>query len=367
MGTDRARNEAKQSKVEWLDLVVEGLPVGVVQIRASRIIPNRRARALLGVEPSDEAASDLARLASMFRKDEGTPLSIADFQSMLASDTPRWEDRVLHREDGSKIPVVVSGWSPGREADGRSAGVFLVEDIRVFREAERARSEWATVVSHDLKQPLTVISTYAGLLARQAGDEGARTKAEHILSSVATLTRMISDLTDAIRMESRTLEVKKERVDAAALFERIGERAAELVTGNRLHVKIPRGPLEVDADPKRIEQVMNNLISNAEKFSYPDTPIDVGLRSSDGQVEFWVANEGEGIDPGDLPRLFDRFHRGERVIRGGVSGLGLGLYIAKGLVEEHAGRIWAESEPGKTTRISFVLPLKKANKPSGTT
>jgi signal transduction histidine kinase len=115
--------------------------------------------------------------------------------------------------------------------------------------------------------------------------------------------------------------------------------------------------LFVRGDEQRLEQVMSNLLSNAIKYGTPGTQVVFELRERDGYAEVTVSNRGPGIPADELPRLFDRYMRSRTVSAEGPKGLGVGLYIAKGLVEAHGGRIWIESVPGDTTTFHFTIPL----------
>jgi signal transduction histidine kinase len=134
------------------------------------------------------------------------------------------------------------------------------------------------------------------------------------------------------------------------------ERMATVSGAERIATRIDEGLPRVSADPERLERVLSNLLSNALKYSTPGTPVVVSARPGDGEVVTSVADEGPGIDPADLPHLFDRYFRAGKV-RAPHEGLGLGLYITKGLVEAHGGRIWVESEVGQGSTFSFTLPL----------
>jgi signal transduction histidine kinase len=117
----------------------------------------------------------------------------------------------------------------------------------------------------------------------------------------------------------------------------------------------------LDADPGHIEQVLVNLLSNAAKYGREGCPIEVRVQAGASEVEVAVANQGPGIPPGELRRLFGRFCRSRSTPADRAPGIGLGLYIAKGLVEAHGGPIWAESIPGETTTFRFTLPLPTVN------
>jgi len=114
------------------------------------------------------------------------------------------------------------------------------------------------------------------------------------------------------------------------------------------------------ADPGRVEQVIANLLSNAYKYGAPGTEIRIDVEGREDEVEVTVTNRGRGIPPEELPRLFQRFARSKRSQAAGVAGIGLGLYICKGLVEAQRGRIWVESTPGETTTFHFTLPTRAA-------
>jgi signal transduction histidine kinase len=156
------------------------------------------------------------------------------------------------------------------------------------------------------------------------------------------------------RIEARKLVMRPIRLRVAAALEEVIDLAPDL--SRRCTVRIEDRALEVWADAGRFSQVMWNLLSNAGKYSYPETSIVVDVRRADGTVEFTVTNEGPGIEREEIPLLFSRFARTRAARRGPVRGLGLGLYISSGLVEAHGGRMWAESVPGQRTSFHFTLP-----------
>lgn len=159
-------------------------------------------------------------------------------------------------------------------------------------------------------------------------------------------------------IDARRLPLRAEAVDVVTLSRHVVERtAAELSGRGRMEVSGAIPP--VHADPFRFEEILVNLLSNAGKYSFPGTPIDVGIAARAGEVVVSVVNRGEGVSAEEMSRLFERFQRLERARRGEARGIGLGLYIATGLVEAHGGHIWAESVPGQTTTFSFSLPTHR--------
>ncbi|TAK32161.1 MAG: GAF domain-containing protein [Chloroflexota bacterium] len=241
----------------------------------------------------------------------------------------------------------------------------LAAALQREQELERQREEFVSVVAHDLRGPITVISGFAELLLRQSPEQHGGPREEKALANIAAsaerLKRMVSDLLDASRLEARRLELKRQKVDLARLMQDVVERVAELTKGHEVEVVCCEGLPPVDADPERVEQILSNLLSNAAKYSYPETPILVRVTPEPPEhpreALVAVTNEGVGVPPEEIPRLFSRFHRAPSAGASGKPGLGLGLYITKGLVEAHGGRVWVESEPGKTTTFCFTLPV----------
>ena len=238
--------------------------------------------------------------------------------------------------------------------------VFVVEAGRVRWELDREREEFISVVAHDMRSPIAAININAEVLERSLPGpheiNGAMKPVSNIRASARHLNRMVGDLLDASRVEAHRLALTLEKVDPDRLLPDMVERAAELTKGHPVRIRSSGRPLSVKADPGRFEQVVNNLLSNAAKYSYPGTEIIIAVEEHPTDVVCSVTNYGRGISSDDQLGLFRRFNRVAAAERADVPGLGLGLYIAKGLVEAHGGRIWVESEVGRYTTFSFALP-----------
>jgi signal transduction histidine kinase len=223
---------------------------------------------------------------------------------------------------------------------------------------DRLRAEWTSLVAHDLRQPLNVISLSAHALARGSAacpDRGTD-ELDRIRKAVMTMGRMISDLLDASSIEARGLEMECVPVKIAALAHEAVASVAGLA--ERCEISVEAGAdVFLRADPGRVVQVLANLLGNAMKYGEPGTPILVDVARTADDVRVTVSNRGPGIPAPELSRVFERFRRG-RSTRRGRQGLGLGLYIAKELIEAHGGRIWAKSAPGVITQFVFTLPLE---------
>jgi two-component system, OmpR family, phosphate regulon sensor histidine kinase PhoR len=242
---------------------------------------------------------------------------------------------------------------------------MVFRDISRQRELDRLRAEFVANVSHELRTPLALIKGYATTLLNpgMALDE---TKARHFLSNVVLaadrLDRMIDDLLCASRLETDQLSLHPQRFDLALTVYGLLAWFQPHAKGCRLVADLPPGGLMVWADPDRVEQVLANLLTNAVKYSPPARTITVQGRlvGTPCRAVVHVVDEGLGIAPEHLPRIFDRFYLPET----SKKGIGLGLYICKELVEAMGGEIWAVSEVGKGSTFSFTLPVEMDTPPA---
>ncbi len=345
-----------------VDALLASMPTGAILVRGAsgeRVDANRRAEALLGHPLSPDLG--VAQLVGQVCWPNREPCPFDDLPAVraLRGAVITGQEMLLRRTDGKEIPVLISAGALRDDAHEVVGAIVVIDDLTPIKEGERIREEWTSIVAHDLRQPVAVITGYASQLVRQQdpASEVARRAAEHILACARQMNRMISDLLDSSRLEARRLTLQWQMVDLAELIATVVERSAEVTQGHSVHVTIATANLpRVRVDPSRIEQVMGNLLSNAARYSYEGTDIHVEVRRVDQEIEIVVANEGDGIAPDELGRLFTRFHRPSRPPGGATGGLGLGLYITRGLVEAHGGRIWAESTPGQRTAFYVRLP-----------
>jgi signal transduction histidine kinase len=170
---------------------------------------------------------------------------------------------------------------------------------------------------------------------------------------------MVGDLMDLSRLDAHRLELVRKRVDVRALVCSVAERLALQAPDRAFEVRIPGPVPDVEADPDRIAQVMENLLTNAVKYGKRGTTILTSVSSEDGDVAVAVANEGRPLTAEELSFIFERFHRTASAKLEGIQGAGLGLYIARSLVEAHGGRITAESTPAGVTTFRFTLPVAR--------
>jgi signal transduction histidine kinase len=246
------------------------------------------------------------------------------------------------------------------------SGAQLAREIQSLRKKQRevkqASEEWVAVVAHDMRQPLATIQLSDELLGKLSPDEEGAKALRRITLSTRRLLRMVEDLTDVSLFESGRLRIHPEKVVVFEVVRDVVDELAPLLRGRELILETPEDLPALYADPERLMQILGNLLSNAVKYGHPERPIRISAVPCEDGVAIAVANEGTSLTKEEIGRMFSRFYRASSQNRSDVRGLGLGLYIARGLVESHGGRIRVTSENGVTT-FQFTLPtlLTKAS------
>jgi PAS domain S-box-containing protein len=263
---------------------------------------------------------------------------------------PSYESRVQHA-DGSERFVEARADFLIRDGE-RVAMISSIRDITERKRAERVQQDFIAMASHDLLTPVTVLRARAQLLQRrQTYDEAS---VASILEQASRMERLITDLRELVRVEGGRLALRRESVDLGEIVHEAVTRARTQRTQHALRIEAPPSPIVGFWDRDRLGQVLDNLIGNAIKYSAEGGEIAIRVEATDAEGRVSVEDQGIGIAGDVLPRLFDRFYQGQDP---GVStGLGLGLYISRMLVESHGGRIWAESEPGQGSTFVISLP-----------
>ena len=237
--------------------------------------------------------------------------------------------------------------------------VATLQDITRLKELDRIKSEFVSTVSHDLRSPLTAILGYIDLIERVGPmSEAQREFLRRVGVSVQSISTLINDLLDLGRIEAG-FDTRRERVSLAALIRLTLEAVEELTAEKNLELSC-----EVEADlpqvygiPSQLSQMLTNLINNAVKYTPPGGRIHIQAKREDGQIILQVEDNGLGIPLADQPHIFDKFYRASNVGIN-VPGTGLGLAIVKSIVENHKGRIWLDSVPGRGTLFTIVLPVE---------
>lgn len=359
--------------------ILDQLPEGVLLVEAmtSKVsYVNPAAASLLGFALPQLVGVPLHQSALMFphhlaKRDQKVAFrwNFALINALWGKTTPNQEFSIT-RPDGSEI-IVLSSAAPIRSVNNRiTEAVIVFQDITASKRLEAQKSEFFAIANHELRTPLTIIAGFAEILEQLAPNTG-NDKFKNAITSITQegehLMRLIDELLDVSRLEQTHIRMQKSYQDLLEPLVRIIDIYRSTSPKHQLQLKLEEG-LETGIimgwfDMPRIEQVLHNLLTNAIKYSPAEGKIEVGVRLTRAacgkaqEVVFWVADWGIGIAADDLPHLFQRFYRVEKLDRS-IDGFGIGLYITKELVQSHGGRIWVESTKGEGTTFFVALPLE---------
>ena len=361
----RAHRDERQARAD-LEALIETSPVGVVvfDARSGRPVSfNREAKRIVeGLRTAGHPPEELLKVAS-FRRADGPEVSLSEFpiaQYLGTGETVRAEEVVLSVPDGRSVRTLINATPIYSADDGVATVVVTMQDLASLEELERLRAEFLGLVSHELRAPLTsILGSAATLLEESADLDPAEMHEFHriIREQAGHMRGLIGALLDAGRIEAGTLSVSPEPSEMAALVDRARNT---FLSGGGRHTVLIDLPLDlppVMADRRRIDQVLNNLITNAASHSPDSSPIQISAERDGVHVAVSVSDEGRGIAPGQLPHLFRKYAGSAGGSERATAGTGLGLVICRGLVEAHGGRIRAESAGlGQGSRFTFTLP-----------
>jgi two-component system NtrC family sensor kinase len=337
--------EATDTERQKLETILRQARDPIIAIDPSGriILANKAARLAFGL--SDESLIGRPVEAEITNED-----ALEFFNQPVDRDFHQREE--LTMEDGRIFNASMSYI----EGVGRS---IVMQDITHLKELDKLKSEFVSVVSHDLRSPLTSILGYVQLLER-AGElnDAQKEFVRRVHSSVDSITSLIGDLLDLGRLETG-LDFTLAPCSLNEILIQVVEDSQIGLQKKRLKLEmsIPETPHIVQGDRKRLHQAFSNLINNAIKYTADGGKITLGIAQKDGQIIIQIEDTGVGIIPGDQPYIFDKFFRSDE-IRDDYQGSGLGLSIVKSVVERHNGRVWVVSVPGKGTSFTVVLPIK---------
>jgi PAS domain S-box-containing protein len=265
----------------------------------------------------------------------------------------------LKRKDSPPLPVGIT-YAPLLSSDGKLLNIIAsVRDITRFRHAEEMQSTFISVISHELKTPVALIKGYVCTLLRDDAkwDSDFYTESLTIIEEEADrLSQLIENLLDATRLQAGGVSLKKSEIFLPGISSRLAKKFQTQTNDHEIVVDFPDKFPTCLADEARIEQVIINLISNSIKYA-DKGKICISGEIHKGMLVVCVSDEGAGIAPQDIPYIFDRFYRSADALRN-KKGAGLGLYLAKAIVEAHKGRMWVDTEHGNGARICFALPYE---------
>jgi signal transduction histidine kinase len=327
--------------------------------------------------------------ALRFREGEGVNGRVAANQLSEVVGDETAGDPVLSRLgtlSALVVPMVLKGALIGTiDVLDREGGAFRREDREILdlfgsqaaiaivnaqlyeraQELDRMKSEFVAVVSHEVRTPLTSIKGSLELLSDPKYfnlHPSQKDLLEICQTNVDRLIVLINDILDFSKIEYSRFPLNFDRVAVAPLVLEVVSNLEGLAAQKRIRLErsLPADLPDLEADGFRLSQVLTNLVGNALKFSPPDTSVSISVEALRREVAFTIADEGNGIAPEDIPKLFRKFQQLDSSTTRKEGGTGLGLAISKGIVEGHGGRIWVESEIGKGSRFCFAIPVTRA-------
>ncbi len=334
-----AATEAERNK---LDAILANVRDGVIVVDEENRILFINAAAVAVFDAGGQQAVG-ERLSRVIYHQDFLALVEAAPQTLPEQEEIRLTDGRYFSVQGAYIPGVGTA--------------FTLHDISHLKELDRIKSEFVSTVSHDLRSPLTAIMGYIELLGRVGPlTEQQKGFVSRVQASVENITTLVNELLDLGRIEAG-FDAHKELVDIGPVVSFAAESLRDLAEekNQTLSLRIAPELPAVLANPSRIQQVAENLIGNAIKYTPVGGRIEVNVYPEENQVILQVKDNGPGISPTDQPYVFDKFYRGGNV-PDGVSGTGLGLAIVKSIVESHDGRVWVESRMGEGSTFTVVLP-----------
>ena len=365
----RRYRDERQSRTD-LETLIDTSPVGVVvfDARTGALMSfNREVRRIFEyLWEADQPPGELMKVLTI-RRGDGREISLQEFpltQLLNDAETVRAEEIVVQMPDGRSVSALMNATPIRSEAGEVSSLVVTLQDMTPLEDLERLRAEFLATVSHELRTPLTSIKgSVTTLLDTSTALNPTETLQFHriINSQTDRMRELISDLLDVARIDTGTLSVSPEPTDVAVLVAEVQNAFLSVRPGRKLQVDLSPDLPWVLADRLRILQVLNNLLSNADRHSDETSTIRVTAAREGSHVAISVTDEGRGVSVERLPHLFRKFTRIEGdARRNDVEGTGLGLSICKGIVEAHGGRIWAESDgPGMGARFTFTIPVSE--------
>ncbi len=366
----RQQQEEASKSQAMLASIADGV---VVNDTAGKIIlVNPAAERILGVSASKLMGEDPRSLFELFAAGE-REVALEAMTALLAGPGAQSvigaDEFATQATLETKDRVVSANLAPVQSRQGEFLGIVTVfRDITKEFEADRAKSEFVSTVSHELRTPMTAIKGYTDLLASQMGGQFSQEQRKFlniIKNNTDRLTALINDLLDISRVESGRVRFEPRMIQAGDIVQDVVEvlRGQAEAKGHSLTCTVPDDLPVILADADRLTQVLTNLVSNAIHYTPPDGQIRVDVYGVTDALRIDVSDNGVGIPREELPRIFERFYRGDHPMVQESRGTGLGLPIAKMFVEMHGGRMWVESEAGQGSTFTVLLPLPMEEQP----
>jgi signal transduction histidine kinase len=354
-----------------LQAVIQTMPEAVMVVRPPQgIIVAQNAAAsrmfrLPGTANPFSMRLDQLRLAGDYAP-EDLPIN----RALASGETVTGVELAVHQPGGDPLPVIGSAAPLWADDGSIDAVVGVFQDVRPLKEAERMRDEFVSVVSHELRSPLTPIRGFAQVVARDLAAEGGHDQhiayLETLQRHADRMTRLVDDLLDVSRARAGRLTIQRAPSDIVGIARRVVDSANTSTSAHSVRLESPWSHHEAEVDEDRIHQIIDNLVGNAIKYTPGGTIIvGVGPSSHDGWgLEISVMDEGKGIPEAERDQLFSAFYRRREASEGAMPGLGLGLFICSELALAHDGLIVIEDAPSGGTRFVVLLEPTDQQTPS---
>lgn len=348
---------------ERLNAIIENSGDGVMIVNPYRIIQtwNKTLANMTGISAEDAIGRPCYEVLDL-RTNQG--VSVCHTACPLINppvDGRLYAEGLHHRADGIAI-TLADNYSPQfNNEDQPKQYIANVRDMTRIREAEELKQTLLSVISHELKTPVSIIKGYAGTLAREDATWDQATLAEGlgiIEEEADRLDRLITNLLEASRLQAGGFKLKLSYLNLVDMVRAAVEKLQTTTEKHIFSVNFPDDFPPVQGDYERLREVLTNLLGNAIKYSPGGGLIKIeGRQGKHNKVRITVSDEGIGIAPADQERIFDRFHRVDNRLARQTPGTGLGLFLVKAVVEAHGGSVGVESTPGKGSIFWFELPL----------
>jgi signal transduction histidine kinase len=385
---ERQAHAETEARRALLQTVIDELPSGVYLVSgrdARLVLANRSVTEVWGASwPYGQPMTDFlaANGIRVFHFD-GRPLAQSDFATLRAvqnGESIRHQQEIIVHRDGTTLPVLVNAVAldplvldlttsdHANDSLGKPEPTAIVvqQDVTALKDAERLKDEFIGIAAHELRTPLAVVKGFAQTLKVQTmsgkGPELADWQMEAIQEidqATSRLVELTEDLLDVTRLQAGRLELNFEPTDMVALVQRTVKRFQVTTEQHRITIDAAPEYIIATVDPRRIEQVVSNLISNAIKYSPEGGNVEITVCTDEktDTALLSVRDHGIGIPAHEHGRIFSRFMRADNAHAHNIGGTGLGLYLCRELVERHDGRIWFESVEGQGSTFYVSLPL----------
>ncbi|NOU94733.1 cell wall metabolism sensor histidine kinase WalK [Paenibacillus sp. LMG 31456] len=315
------------------------------------IVINRRAKQILQLNEDTTLGKPLPLVLGITRE-EMRKLEVGEYPSLLL--------RFDHDEE-EQLSVKLTFTTIYSKGKGSAGTIAVLQDVTDQEKLEESRREFVANVSHELRTPLTTIKSYLEAL-EDGALEDPQLSAKFVSvtrNETERMIRLVTDLLQLSRLDSRQAVISRELTDVAEMLDEVADRFSFQLEQRSIDIAIQVAPEvgEITLDRDRIDQVLDNLVSNAIKYTADSGLISIGAHRPEPQLlEISVQDNGMGIPKKDLSRIFERFYRVDKARSRSMGGTGLGLSIAREIVRAHGGTIMLESELGQGTRVTFTLP-----------